>query len=166
VAETRISTGFPPVARRDARVLVLGSLPSERSLVERQYYAHPQNAFWPIMRELVGATGTYEERCERLLEARIALWDVLKQSVRPGSMDADIQLGASEANDFEGFMLDHREIGLICFNGKKAEQMFHKFVQQETIRSELRYEALPSTSPAYASMPFAEKLNKWRAVKG
>ena len=159
-----MSVGFPPVARDDARVLILGSLPSKRSLAERQYYAHPQNAFWSIMRELVGATGTYENRCECLIAARIALWDVLKQSVRPGSMDADIQVARSEVNDFEEFMRDHPEIGLICFNGKKAEQMFHKFVKKETLGSTVRYEALPSTSPAYASMSFAEKLNKWRAV--
>jgi hypoxanthine-DNA glycosylase len=159
-----MSVGFPPVARHDARVLILGSLPSKRSLAERQYYAHPQNAFWSIMRELVGATGSYENRCECLIAARIALWDVLKQSIRPGSMDADIQPARSEVNDFEEFMRDQPEIGLICFNGKKAEQMFHKFVQKETLGSTMRYEALPSTSPAYASMSFAEKLKMWRAV--
>jgi hypoxanthine-DNA glycosylase len=163
-AETRISVGFPPVARSDARVLILGSLPSERSLAKRQYYAHPQNAFWPIMHELVGATGSYAQRCECLIAAGIALWDVLCRSVRPGSMDADIQLNTSEVNDFEGFISNHRNIGLICFNGKKAEQMFHKFVEQETIRAQLRFETLPSTSPAYASMSFADKLNKWRVI--
>ena len=116
------------------------------------------------MRELVGATGTYENRCECLIAARIALWDVLKQSVRPGSMDADIQVARSEVNDLEGFMRDHPEIGLICFNGKKAEQMFHKFVKKKTLGSTVRYEALPSTSPAYASMPFVDKLKKWNVV--
>ena len=61
-----LSHGFPPVARRDARVLILGSLPSQRSIAEHQYYAHPQNAFWRIMDQLAGATGSYERRSSRL----------------------------------------------------------------------------------------------------
>ena len=78
------SEGFPPVARADARVLVLGSLPGARSIAEQQYYAHPQNAFWPIMRELFRIDGSYASRCSQLLEHRVALWDVLQSSVRPG----------------------------------------------------------------------------------
>ncbi len=90
------SEGFPPVAGADARILVLGSLPGDRSISEQQYYAHPQNAFWPIMRELFGIEGDYSVRCKRLIENRIALWDVLHSSVRPGSMDSDIHLDSAE----------------------------------------------------------------------
>ncbi len=102
------SVGFPPVARHDARLLILGSLPGQRSLQAAQYYAHPQNAFWRIMQEVTGAGGTYEQRCERLIANGIALWDVLAESVRPGSMDADIQMPSAEANDF----IPHALIGL------------------------------------------------------
>jgi hypoxanthine-DNA glycosylase len=155
----RKSQGFPPIAGRDARVLILGSLPSERSIREGEYYAHPQNAFWRIMRELVGAEGPYEDRCATLKAARIAVWDVLHQSVRPGSMDADIQLDTSEVNDFEGFLASHKHVEMICFNGRKAEQMFMRFVK---LNQPPRLVSLPSTSPAYASMPFTEKLAAWR----
>ena len=154
-----MSTGFPPVARRDARVLVLGSLPSEASIAAGEYYAHPQNAFWRIMARLAGAEGSYTQRCTALTDARIALWDVLEQSVRPGSMDADIRLETAKANDFEGFFDAHNDIELVCFNGKKAEQMFRKFVKLTT---QPRLASLPSTSPAYASMSFADKLEVWR----
>lgn len=157
--EIRKSRGFPPIAGNDARILILGSLPSERSIRDGEYYAHPQNAFWRIMRELVGAEGTYEDRCATLIEARIAVWDVLHQSVRPGSMDADIQMETSEVNDFSGFFDSHKHVGTICFNGRKAEQMFMKFVKLEVSP---RLVSLPSTSPAYASMPFTEKLAAWR----
>lgn len=158
------SEGFPPIAREDARVLVLGSLPGRRSIDERRYYAHPQNAFWRIMRELFGVDGAYEARCAGLVENGIALWDVLHSSVRPGSMDADIRLHGATANDFAGFFDNHASIELIAFNGKKAEQLFVKFVDGSGVAPGISRVGLPSTSPAYASMPFSGKLAAWRAA--
>lgn len=164
IPEFPTSRGFAPIARGDARILILGSLPGERSIREGEYYAHPQNAFWRIMRELVGAEGSYEDRCAALIRAGIAVWDVLHQSVRPGSMDADIRLETAEPNDFVGFFRSHGDIEAIGFNGKKAEQMFARFVKLE---SQPRFVSLPSTSPAYASMPFSEKLAAWQeAING
>ena len=156
------SEGFPPIARADARVLVLGSLPGQRSIDEQQYYAHPQNAFWRIMRELFGVAGEYDERCARLVENGIAVWDVLHSSVRPGSMDADIRLDSASANDFGGFFANHGRINLIAFNGKKAEQLFATIVDAEAVPIGISRVGLPSTSPAYASMPFSGKLAAWR----
>lgn len=158
------SEGFPPVARSDARVLVLGSLPGRRSIAEQQYYAHPRNAFWPIMHELVGVEGSYADRCEQLVENRIALWDVLASSPRPGSMDADILLENARTNDLEGFLVLHSNIQLIVFNGKKSEQLFEKFVVIQSIDNSIRRIGLPSTSPAYAAMSFSDKLSAWRAA--
>lgn len=158
------SEGFPPVARADARVLVLGSLPGARSIAEQQYYAHPQNAFWPIMHELFGIEGGYASRCHQLLENRVALWDVLRRSVRPGSMDADIRLGSAVANDFGGFLAEHEEIRLIAFNGKKAEQLFTRLASADEAVEGIPRLGLPSTSPAYASMSFSGKLAAWRTA--
>lgn len=160
------SEGFPPVAGIDARVLVLGSLPGARSIAEQQYYAHPQNAFWPIMRELFGIDGDYVARCKQLIENRIALWDVLHSSVRPGSMDADIRLDSAAANNFQGFLEVHDEVQLIAFNGKKAQQMFARFVDMGSICGDIEQRGLPSTSPAYASMPFSGKLAAWHKALG
>jgi len=156
------SAGFPPVAREDARILILGSLPGQRSLQAGQYYAHPQNAFWRIMQDLTGASGTYEQRCAALCEHRIALWDVLASSVRPGSMDADIAMHTAEANDFNRFFSIHRRIERICFNGRKAGDMFQRLVVLDETAGTRQFEILPSTSPAYASMTYADKLAKWR----
>lgn len=158
------STGFPPIARHDSRVLILGSLPGQRSLQAAQYYAHPQNVFWRIMQELTGACGDYEQRCAVLLDHDIALWDVLAGSVRPGSMDADIELETAEANDFADFFSRYSNIERVCFNGKKAAQMFQRFVVLDAMDKPVQFATLPSTSPAYASMPFAEKLAIWRRV--
>lgn len=162
IATVEPSEGFPPVAGPDARVLILGSLPGQRSITEQQYYAHPQNAFWPIMHELFGIQGEYDIRCRQLLQHRIAVWDVLAHSIRPGSMDADIRLGGARANDFEGFFVAHPEIQLIAFNGRKAEQLFGKFVGMQASDESVRRVGLPSTSPAYAAMPFSGKLLAWR----
>ena len=49
------AAGFPPVEPARARVLILGTLPSAESIRQGEYYAHPRNAFWPIMVELFGA---------------------------------------------------------------------------------------------------------------
>lgn len=162
--ETDLASGFPAVARVDARVLILGSLPSQRSLRAGQYYAHPQNAFWRIMRELVGAVGSYEDRCAALIDRRIALWDVLASSVRPGSLDADIRIETAQTNDFDWFLSTHQEIECIGFNGRKAAQLFSKLAQSCIQPSTARTVVLPSTSPAFASMSFDEKLNQWRSI--
>ncbi len=155
-------TGFPPIARPNARILVLGSMPGQKSLAAQQYYAHPQNAFWRIMAELVAATGTYEQRCHALIANRIALWDVLLSSERPGSMDADIRADQSEVNDFKMFLTEHRDIVRIGFNGQTAAKLFHRLVGPQLEDRIVYTVTLPSTSPAYAAMPFAEKLARWR----
>ncbi len=157
------SEGFSPIARQDARVLILGSLPGQKSIEEQRYYAHPRNAFWPIMGALFGINGSYETRSVQITENSIALWDVLFASVRPGSLDADIQNDTALVNDFEAFLNRHSQVELIVFNGKKAEQLFLKLVPTE-ITAQQRLLGLPSTSPAYAAMPYAKKLQKWQTA--
>ena len=156
--------GFPPIARADARVLILGSLPSEASLRAREYYAHPQNAFWKIMQVIAGAEGDYAARCRSLQARGIAVWDVLSSSVRPGSLDADIDMSSAVPNDFEHFLASHGQIRLVCFNGRKAQQIFQRRVQPLLPDLELEFALLPSTSPAHASVTFKEKLTIWRGI--
>ena len=159
------SEGFPPVARSDARLLVLGSLPGARSILEQEYYAHPQNAFWRIMRDIYGIDGAYEARCEGLVAQRIALWDVLRSSVRPGSMDADIDLDTARENDFESFFAAHSSVSKVLCNGQTAGRLFLKRVMP-ALDIVLETEILPSTSPAYASMRYDRKLETWRTALG
>jgi hypoxanthine-DNA glycosylase len=161
------STGFPPISRSDARVLILGTLPSQASLQRRQYYGLPQNGFWRIMGRLLGFSHElpYAQRKRQLVQNRIALWDVCASAVRPGSLDASIR--DVVPNDFARFFLNHRSIEVVCFNGATARKLYHRLVLPglaETLPA-LRYEALPSTSPAHAGMPFDEKLRRWAIVQ-
>lgn len=154
--------GFGPVATPDARVLVLGTLPGEESLRRGEYYAHPRNAFWRIIEALFGipADTGYAERLARLNAAGVALWDVCAAAHRPGSLDTAIR--RERPNDFAAFLREHRRIELICFNGAKAAALFRKHVPPP---SAIRCVALPSTSPAHAAMPFAEKVKRWALIK-
>lgn len=155
---------FAPVENPDAQVLILGSMPGKMSLQQAQYYAHPANAFWKIMGELVGAQPElpYPERLERLRTAGIALWDVLESCERSSSLDAHIR--NETANDFAAFFARHPRITRVYFNGGKAEQSFRKFVLGKQALPPLQLHRLPSTSPAHAGMRYAEKLDAWRDI--
>lgn len=156
---------FPPVARDDARVLILGSLPGQVSLARAQYYAQPRNAFWPIMGRLYGAGPElpYGERLARLMERGVALWDVCAEGRRPGSLDQRIETESVVANDFSGFLAAHRDIGRILFNGATSERFYRRLVAPTLPEPLARLPSvlLPSTSPAHAAMPFERKLACW-----
>ena len=157
---------FLPIENPTARILILGSMPGKESLRAGQYYAHPRNAFWPIMGELVGAKATlaYQARTQVLKSAGIALWDVLASCTRHSSMDADIEADSICPNDFASFFRKHPHITHVFFNGTMAEQCFHKYVQPLLESRPHRYQRLPSTSPAYASMRYEQKLNAWKVI--
>jgi len=160
---------FAAIARRDAETLVLGSLPGRKSLEMQQYYAHPQNAFWKLIAAIFGTDGSlsYRRRVKVLTTNRIALWDVLAAAERPGSLDSSIVHASALANDFAAFFRAHPRIRHVYFNGRKAEQLYRRFALPKIGAefSHLRYECLPSTSPAHAGMSFAKKLGRWRRIK-
>ena len=124
------STGFAPVARADARVLVLGSLPGQMSLARQQYYAQPRNAFWKITGELFGFEPSldYDARLRALVAQRVALWDTCAAAVRPGSLDARILRSSVVPNDFAPFLQAHPQIRRLCFNGATSAALFERLV--------------------------------------
>ena len=155
-----------PIADANADVLVLGSMPGIASLRAQQYYAHPRNAFWRIVGELLGfdANASYTKRVKALKSARIAVWDVLESCVRDGSADAMIEDDSLLANDFRTFFAAHTRIRRVFFNGTKAEACYKRHVLRQIESGPMVYSRLPSTSPANASVPFADKLGAWRAI--
>lgn len=159
---------FAPVADRSSRLLILGSMPGKASLLAREYYAHPRNAFWRIMGELFGVDpgAPYRERLVALGAAGIALWDVLGSCVREGSLDSDIDDASIVVNPFPEFLRAHPAIRTLCFNGAKAEASFRRHALPGLARggAQLAFHRLPSTSPANASIAYPEKLAAWRAA--
>jgi len=163
-------TSFPPLATEDAQVLILGSMPGVKSLEAGEYYAHPRNAFWPVMAALCGAEGfaDYQEKMRLLRENRIALWDVLQHCMRPGSLDSAIKNDTIIPNDFDNFLRGHPQIRHVFFNGGKAETEFLKRVLPalpQEITARLSLTRLPSTSPAMASLTIMQKCAAWHCVK-
>ena len=156
--------GFPYIAQRNAKVLILGSMPGRKSLAKQQYYGHAQNSFWPIMGALFGFSAEldYEQRLTMLRQHHIALWDVAQQCVRPGSLDQAIAMHSVVSNDFSTFFAEHVDVSAIFFNGQKAAQLYRQRVKG---LQPLPMFVLPSTSPAHASMRREEKLAHWGLIK-
>lgn len=161
-----LAQGLPPVAAAGARILILGSMPGRASLAAQRYYAHPRNAFWPIMGALFGAVPElpYAERLRRLTAAGIALWDVIACCERRGSLDADIVPDSVRANDFAAFFAAHPGIERIYFNGAAAETAFRRHVLPRLSAPPPPGRRLPSTSPAHAARGYAEKLAAWSVL--
>lgn len=156
--------GFAPIADSTARILILGSMPGVASLRAAAYYAHPRNAFWPIMGQLIGAGPEldYQQRVEKIKMHHIAIWDVLARCRRVGSLDSAIDPQSAEVNNFAKFFAAHPQLDRVLFNGAAAQQLFVRHVDAEKIRPKLMLQRLPSTSPAHAGLRFEAKLEQWR----
>ena len=145
--------------------LVLGSIPGVASLQAVQYYAHPRNAFWPIMSAFYGfeLDQPYQQRLHALLGRGVALWDVLQQCQRPGSLDSAIVTDSIVPNPIDDWLQQQPQVRRILLNGGKAMQVFAKHFAHLLANPDLRIAQLPSTSPAYAAMTLAEKQRRWHA---
>lgn len=154
--------GLPPVIDARARVLILGSFPSEASLAARQYYAHRQNQFWKILGAILGQPlfeMDYAERLMAVQAARIAIWDVYAECERAGSLDSAIRNG--RPNDFVALRKSAPALRRILFNGQTPGRF-------AAALAALGYETriMPSTSPANAGWSFERKLAAWREGLG
>ena len=156
--------GFRPSIDENCTHLILGSMPSVASLGAQEYYAHPQNRFWPLMARILEqrtAPADYGERLNMLLRHHIALWDSIATCERPGSLDADIK--NEQGNDFSALLAHYPHIHTICFNGGKSFQCFKKYNKELLSRQDLHFYQLPSTSPANARWKMEMLEEAWKA---
>ncbi|APA66755.1 DNA-deoxyinosine glycosylase [Janthinobacterium sp. 1_2014MBL_MicDiv] len=155
---------FDPVVDADTRLLLLGSLPGEKSLAHSQYYAHPQNKFWTLMGEVLGVNLTslpYEARLAALLAHGVGLWDVVAQAQRTGSLDSNIR--ERDDNDLLALAASLPRLHTIAFNGGTAAKLGIKVLGAQAQR--YRIVSLPSSSPAY-TLAYAQKLQAWLMLRG
>lgn len=146
-----------PVFRSDARLLVLGSMPGRVSLERAQYYAHAQNAFWPLLYGYFGKTpdADYESRLAFAVTHGVALWDSAAACVRAGSLDTAMR--AVQINNFEAIFAACPKLRAVACNGAKACALFMK----SPCAGRLPVLKMPSTSPAHAAMCREEKAAQW-----
>ena len=157
-----VKFGLPPIARPDARMFILGSLPGDASLAARRYYAHPTNQFWKLLGGAIGEelqSLAYEARLERLAERRIGLWDVIASASGRGSLDQAIRCAGH--NPIERLLDDFPEVAAIAFNGGTAARLGPQIAWRAVTGVTLI--DLPSSSAAN-TRPFAEKAAAWAGL--
>ena len=160
-------TGLPPIVATSPRLLILGSMPSARSLSAGEYYAHPQNAFWAIMRQLLNLppSADYAAQKTAVMRAGVVLWDVLATCQRRGSLDSAIVRESENANDIAALLVREPSIVALALNGGKARQCFKRHVDLSVLLPRpLEILFLPSTSAANARMSFEKKLAAWQQI--
>lgn len=159
----RRKSAFPPVVSPQTRVLILGSLPGEASLAAGQYYAHPANQFWRLAGAVIGREDLpaldYDARLSALLDAGIGLWDTVASALRSGSLDAAIRDAQHAA--LAELVSTLPRLRTVAFNGGTAARIGRRLLAA----AGPQLVDLPSSSPAYAAIPFAEKRSRWLILK-
>jgi len=158
-----VKVGLPPIARPDARLFILGSLPGDASLAAQRYYAHPTNQFWRLLGMSIGeelASRSYEERLEWLAARRVGLWDVIASASRRGSLDQAIR--DAQHNRIEHLLRDFPDLRAIAFNGAASSLLGRKLIGEPP--RDVTLMDLPSSSAAN-TRPFAEKAAQWSSLK-
>ncbi|HPE09227.1 MAG TPA: DNA-deoxyinosine glycosylase [Saprospiraceae bacterium] len=161
---------FEPIANKNAKVLILGTMPGGESLSQKEYYADPSNHFWDIMFRILNedydffrlaqVSVTYASKRQLLINNRIALWDTIKECERKGNLDRDIK--DEIINDFETFLQEHKAITSIFFNGKGARNYFDRSVSQIVNKREINLVTLNSTSSSNRNNTF-RILGEWKS---
>lgn len=158
---TNAKTSFSPISNSETTVLILGTMPGEKSLELEEYYGHPRNRFWKIISKITNnkLPTTYPDKKILLLKTKIGIWDVAHKANRKGSLDSAIQ--DEEPNDLDSFISLHRNLKVIGFNGAKAESLFEKYFDR---KKGIKYISLPSTSPANTNIDFDSICKIWQQI--
>ncbi len=159
--EFHTKTSFAPISSPDTTILILGTIPGDRSLALGEYYGHSRNRFWKIISTITGneLPLTYEDKKALLLKTTIGVWDVAHKAIRKGSLDSAIV--NEEPNDLESFIENHPKLRVIAFNGAKSRALYDKYFER---KSGMKYVSLPSTSPANTTITFDSLCERWRQL--
>ena len=143
-------------------------MPSVASLQKQQYYGHPRNAFWPLLARLLGfeISEHYTANVEQAKAHDIAIWDVIGECERPGSLDSAIVKGSERINRIPELVTKHPDLMRIGLNGGTAVKLFKRHCLPNLDAGRVIIFSLPSTSPANAGMTFEAKCEAWRPIFG
>jgi hypoxanthine-DNA glycosylase len=160
-ASTHTKTSFDPISNADTTILILGTMPGDKSLELDEYYGHSRNRFWKIISTITSnyLPLTYSDKKALLLKSKIGIWDVAHKANRKGSLDSAIE--NEEPNDLDSFISSHKNLKVIGFNGTKSQSLFDKYFDR---KSGIKYIALPSTSPANTGIDFDNICKQWRLI--
>lgn len=154
---------FAPVVNPQTRLLLLGSLPGEKSLQHQQYYAHPQNRFWHLLSEVVQhdlVALDYPGRLAAVQDHTVGLWDVVAKARREGSLDSNIRERSD--NDLPALLDALPQLKAIGFNGTTAARIGLQVLGARAAAYQIFQ--LPSSSPAY-TLAYADKRRAWLALQ-
>ena len=156
-----ITHPFEPLFNAEARVLILGSLPSVKSREQNFFYGHPQNRFWKLMAVLFDEPSpqTIEDKRLLILNHNIALWDSIYSCDIIGSSDSSIKNAVP--TDL-GRIIDNSSVRRVFCNGKASGKYYEKYHEE---RLGIKAAVLPSTSPANAAWSFDELVTAWKVIK-
>lgn len=157
-----IKKAFEPIVNNNSKILILGSLPSDKSIIANEYYGNKANHFWSIISLIFENKKiefqNYNEKIQFLNRYCIALWDVYNVAERIGSLDTNIQNWAF--NNIKEFLNEHKDIKTVLVNGRKAETGFKKYLKKENIHFDYQY--VPSSSSANTKYTVIEKAELWK----
>lgn len=158
---SNLKKSFEPISNAETKILILGTMPGDKSLLQNEYYAHARNSFWKIIATLTKSAlpVTYQDKIELLYSNNIGIWDVAHQANRKGSFDISIK--DEEPNDLNSFVSNHKALKVIGFNGAKSEALYDKYF---TRNPNITYFLLPSTSPANTNMNFENMCKVWKQI--
>lgn len=157
-----MKTALKPLIHSNSTILILGTMPGEKSLQLQQYYGNKGNQFWKLMYTIFEETFSfdYSDRKALLQKHQIALWDVLSHCERMGSLDSNIK--NEVANDFQTLYNAYPKIKTVFFSSIAASKYYDKYALRA---ANISYYILPSPSGANATMKFEKKLEFWQKIK-
>lgn len=152
---------FEPIYNSNTKILILGTLPGDRSIKDNQYYSHPGNKFWKVIAKITNNPEPFEysEKKKLLLKENIGIWDVANKGKRKGSLDNNIT--EIIPNEIDKFITSNPNIKVIAFNGKKAENLYDKYFYRNP---KIKYISLPSTSPANTHFNLDNLVSIWKKI--
>ena len=155
-------SSFEPLIYENSNILILGSIPGEKSLQMKEYYAHPRNQFWKLLAAIYDEEVPidYSDKLLFLKSHHIAVWDTIDNCTRKGSLYSNIQ--GETLNSIQQLLEDYPNIKHIFLNGSKAFELFKKQLKDHPV--DIPYSRLDSSSPAYTKS-FDLKLKGWEEIR-